>query len=207
MPIRHEDKEFIQSLSLFGALFGACLGVFAVIHLSDRAHKTYAQQTQEHQEQAALLKLSNTLLKPDIEPIVDKEVLAQVQEQLPQQEVESVPVESFWLGLPRWGYWGLCAGGCIAGVFAGYGSVWLTGWVGSIFVYYFIRLLYTSIRKTAPTFYAAQRTQGNIQNSSSYGVTYQRDDTRILPTLVKLFFLLLFVLCILAAVVWHVTAL
>jgi cytosine/uracil/thiamine/allantoin permease len=34
MPIRREDKEFIQALSLFGALLGACIGVFAVVHFS-----------------------------------------------------------------------------------------------------------------------------------------------------------------------------
>ncbi|MCI0498735.1 MAG: hypothetical protein L0Y36_03505 [Planctomycetales bacterium] len=206
MPIRREDKEFIQSLSLFGALFGACMGVFAVVRLSDRAHQTYAKQTQTHQEQAALLKLSDTLLKPSVEPIIDKEVLTRVQDQMPQTEDKIVPVKSFWLDLPRWGYWGLCAGGCLAGVFAGYGTVWATGWAGSIFIYYFIRLLYKGIRKTTPHLAAAQQVGANGSFSPSYGMPHHRDDTRLLPTIVKLSFLLLFVLGILAAVVWRLTA-
>jgi hypothetical protein len=57
MPIRREDKEFIQALSLLGALFGACIGVFAVMHLSDRARETHTAQTEYTQTQAALLKL------------------------------------------------------------------------------------------------------------------------------------------------------
>lgn len=206
MPIRREDKEFIQSLSLLGALFGACIGVFAVIHLSDRARETHTEQTEYTQTQAALLKFKTTVVNPS-NPISDDNILSQVQQHAPQGPAPAAaPQQNFWLRIPRWGYIGLCGGGCVAGAIAGYSSIRLVGWVGSIFVFYLIRGMYKAIGKVAPNSPAVKNTSGS-GNTQTYTGQYQRNEERILPTLVKLFFLLAFILAILAAVVWHLTAL
>ena len=203
MPIRREDKEFIQSLSLLGALFGACIGVFAVVHLSDRARETHTEQTEYTQTQAALLKLKTTIVNPS-NPISDENILSQVQQHAPQGPAPEVTSQkSFWLRIPHWGYIGLCGGGGIAGAVGGYCSIWLVGWVGSIFVLYLIRGMYRAIGKVAPNAPAVKNTGAGTQ---TYTGQYQRNEERILPTLVKLFFLLAFVLAILAAVVWKLTA-
>lgn len=205
MPIRREDKEFIQALSLLGALFGACLGVFAVIHLSDRARETHTEQTKYTQTQAALLKLKTTVVNPS-NPISDETVLDQVQQHVPQGPVPEVSTaKSFWLGLPRWGYIGICGVGGVTGAASGFSFIWLTGWVGSYFVVYLIRGMYKAIGKVAPNA-AAVRNSSASGNSESYTGQYQRNEERILPALVKLFFLLIFVLSILAIVVWKLTA-
>ena len=202
MPIRHEDKEFIQALSLLGALFGACIGVFSVIHLSDRARETHTEQTEYTQTQAALLKLKTTVVNPS-NPISNENVLSQVQQHIPERSApEATAQKSFWLRIPRWGYIGLCGGGCIVGAIAGYSSIWLIGCVGSFFVLYLIRGMYKVIGKVAPN----STTAGKPQANSEYATQYQRNEERMLPTLVKLFFLLAFVLAILAAAVWHLTA-
>lgn len=207
MPIRHEDKEFIQSLSLFGALLGACLGALAVVHLSDRARQNYAKQTQAYQEQAALLKLNQTLFKSAVEPLVDGQVLEQAEEHISGPAAAAAPVKGFWLTVPRWGYWGLCAASGAVGAIGGYSAVWLTGWAGSYAVYYFIRLLYKGLRLAAPSWVSVNILPVNKPSLTSGGIIYQRDDNRLLPTIVKLTFLMLFVLAVLAAVVWRITAL
>lgn len=205
MPIRREDKEFIQSLSLLGALFGACLGVFCVMHLSDRAHETHTVQTEYTQTQAALLKLKTTIVNPS-NPISDENVLSQVQQHIPQAPVSEITEKKdFWLELPRWGYIGLCGGGCLAGAVAGYGSIWLTGWTGSIVVLYLIRGIYKLIGKIAPNCTAVKNPAVDPENPQTYQAAQQRNEERILPTLVKLFFLLGFVLAILAVAVWYLT--
>lgn len=205
MPIRREDKEFIQALSLLGALFGACIGVFAVIHLSDRARETHTEQTEYTQTQAALLKLKTAVVNPS-NPISNENVLSQVQQHVPQGPAPAVaPQQSFWLRIPRWGYIGLCGGGGVAGAITGFSSIWLIGWVGSYFVVYLIRGMYRVIGKVAPNAPAVRNTPAS-GHTQSYTGQYPRNEERILPTLVKLFFLLAFVLSILAAVVWKLTA-
>jgi hypothetical protein len=113
--------------------------------------------------------------------------------------------KSFWLGLPRWGYIGICGGGGVAGAITGYSAIWLTGWVGSYFVLYLIRGMYRTIGKVAPNSAAVKKTPAG-GHTQSFTTQYQRNEERVLPTLVKLFFLLAFVLAILAAVVWKLTA-
>ncbi|MBP8605397.1 MAG: hypothetical protein KBI46_06120 [Phycisphaerae bacterium] len=207
MPIRHEDKEFIQSLSLFGALLGACLGAFAVVHLSDRARQDYARQSQTYQEQAALLKLNQTLFKSTVKPLVDEELIDRAEEHIAGPEPAAAPVKGFWLTIPRWGYWGLCGVSGAAGAVGGYAAVWLTGWTGSCVVYHFIRLLYKALRVAVPSRVSVKPLPVNKPTVTSGGIMYQRDDNRLLPTVVKLTFLLLFVLGVLAAIVGYVTAL
>ena len=107
MPIRREDKEFIQALSLFGALLGACIGVFVIMHVSSQAQQQYTEQNEYEQTHAALLKLSNTVVNPT-NPIADKNVLNQVQEQIQQTPaLDAISGKSFWTCVPRWGYWGI----------------------------------------------------------------------------------------------------
>ncbi|MCD6174360.1 MAG: hypothetical protein J7K65_01155 [Planctomycetes bacterium] len=206
MPIRREDKEFIQALSLFGALLGACIGVFGVVHISTQARQQHSEQNEYEQTHAALLKLSSTVVNPS-NPIADENVLNQVQQQIQQTPVPKIVSEkSFWARIPRWGYLGICSGGGVLGALSGYYGTWVTGWCGTIFICYLIRFFYRVVRRVAPDYAASihlqpvsgQDTQGHIQ--------VQREDGRMLPTLVKLSALLLFLLGVLAAVVWHLTA-
>ena len=151
MPIRREDKEFIQALSLFGALFGACLGVFMVVHISNHDREQRFEQNEYQQTQAALLKLSSTVVNPS-NPIADESVLDQVQQQIEQTPTpEAVPAKSFWTRIPRWGYWGICGGSGILGALGGYYGTWASGWCGTIFICYLIRFLYRIIRRVAAT--------------------------------------------------------
>ena len=204
MPIRREDKEFIQALSLFGALLGACIGVFAVVHFSNQARDQHFEQNEYQQTHAALLKLSSTVVNPD-NPIADENVLNQVQQQIEQTPApKTVPENSFWTGIPHWGYLGICSGSGILGALGGYYGTWTTGWCGTLFICYVIRFLYRIVRRVAPNYavkinlHPVSEQQGQMQ--------VPREDGRMLPTMVKLFALLLFVLGILAAVVWHLTA-
>lgn len=207
MPIRREDREFIQALSLIGAVFGACIGVFLVMHLSERARQTYAEQSEYTQTQAALVKLKSTVVNPG-NPIADENVLNQVQKHIEQTpDVEPVAKQNFWVQNSRIGHIALCTGGCIAGAVIGFSSVWLSGWIGAFTVLYTIRLLYKAIRSVAPNSVAAKCTAYSVQPENNTAGYYQRDDGRILPVLVKLFFLLVVILAILSAVVWHLTAL
>ena len=206
MPIRREDKEFVQALSLMGALFGACIGMFAVIHLSDLAKETHTEQTEYTQTQAALIKLKTSVVNPS-NPISNENVLDQVQQRIPQKPAsEAAPQKSFWIDIPRWGYIGLCGGGVIAGAIVGYNFIWLIGWIGSILVLYFIRGVYRAIGKVTPHSAAAGKTQANPDNAASSYAYHQRNEDRMLPMLVKLLFLLAFVLTVTAAIVWRLTA-
>jgi hypothetical protein len=205
IPIRREDKEFIQALCVLGAIFGACLGVILVMHFSDRAHETHTQQTEYTQTQAALVKLQTTVVNPS-NPIANENVLDQVQKQLKETPAPAPVVEkNFWVRISRVNYLGLCTGACIVGAVAGYSSLWLVGWVGTIIVLYTIRLLYLMIRVTVPNTSAAKRSMNAMGQNNPPASAYQRDDGRILPVLVKLFFLLLVILGILSGVVWHLT--
>jgi hypothetical protein len=205
MPIRREDKEFIQALSLLGAVFGACIGLIAVMHFSDRAHETYSEQTTYVETQAALLKLQSSVVNPN-NPIADETVLNQVQKQMDQTPAqEPVAEKSFWVDMNRYGYIGLCAGGCVVGAIGGYSSIWLAGWVGSVIVLYSIRLLYFMIRRVSPALVDKKVKIDPEQNPGTVA-GYQRDDGRILPVVVKLCFFVVLVLSLLAAIVWKLTA-
>jgi hypothetical protein len=205
MPIRREDKEFIQALSLFGALLGACIGVFVVMHVSNQAQQQYTEQNEYEQTHAALLKLSSTVVNP-ANPIADKDVLNQVQEQIKQTPVPKVDSEKgFWTRVPRWGYWGICGGSGVLGALGGYYGTWITGWCGTVVIYYIIRFLYRILRKVAPAYAASINLQPLSKDGQGH-IQVPREDGRLLPTLVKLFALLLFLLGVLAAVVWHLTA-
>ena len=206
MLIRHEDKEFIQALSLFGALLGACAGVFVVVHISNRVHQQYSVQNEYQQNHAALLKLSSTVANPN-NPIADENVLDQVQQQIEQIPAPKVVAEeSFWTCIPRWGYLGFCGGGGVLGALGGYYGTWTTGWCGTIFICYFIRFLYKIIRRVAPESAVKIHLPPVSGEDEQSHYCIPREDGRILPTLIKLFFLLLFLLGILAVIVWRLTA-
>lgn len=208
MPIRREDKEFIQSIALIGALFGAFVGVIVTIHLSDRAHEQDSLQAEYHQTHAAITKLSTAGTVLDLQkPVVDQDVLKQVKEQIQYEQPAYLGTEkSFWLRIPRWGFFGICAGSCVAGAGAGFAAIWATGWISSAITFSLIRLMYRIIRKCSPNSKAAQRilaqSNTNIQNQ----MAFQRDNTRVLPILVKLLLFFLLALCILLTVVWHLTS-
>lgn len=201
MSIRREDKEFIQSLSILGALLGACIGAFMVMHLSDRAHRRYAEQSEQQQTHAALLKLSTATVTPN-NPIANKDVFEQVQQQI-TPESQAHPDKGFWLTLPRWKLWALAGGGGLAGTITGFTAIRLTGLLGSLLIYHFLRLLYAGIRRYAPNSAAAQTLKPKPDENGSQ--VYQRNDQRILPVIVKLFFFLLLTLILLTIVVWYLT--
>ena len=203
MSIRREDKELIHNLAVLGALLGACLGVFGIMHLSNNAREQHARHSEYQQTHAALAKLGDPTGLPG-ELVVDKTVLEQVQQQIQSEEPEAVSEkESLWLKMPRWGFYGICGAGGIAGASAGFITIRLTGWVGSIMIYYFIRLLYRLICKVAPNS-ATAKSLMQPKPATTYGtVTITRDETRILPVVVKLLFLLALVLGVLGVVVWH----
>jgi hypothetical protein len=206
MPIRREDKEFIQALSLFGALLGACLGVFIVVHISNQAQEQHVEQSEFQQTQAALLKLSSTVVDRG-NPIADENVLSQVQEHLQQTPVpEEVPEESFWTQIPQWGYLGICGGSGILGALGGYYGTLASGWLGTVFICYLIRFMYRIVRRVAPNYAVKINLQPVSEMNHQERMQIQREDGRMLPAVVKLFALLLFLMGILAAVVWHLTA-
>jgi ABC-type branched-subunit amino acid transport system permease subunit len=202
MSIRREDKEFIQSLSVLGALLGACIGGFMVMHLSERAHRHYAEQFEQQQTHAALMKLSSAAVTPN-NPIANKDVLEQVQQQISPESRLPQPAKGFWLTLPRWKLWALAGGGGLVGGITGFGAIRLTGLLGSLMIFQFIRLLYAAIRKYAPNSAAAKTLQPKPEDNSNQ--QYQRNDQRILPVVVKLFFFLLLTLILLTIVVWYLT--
>lgn len=202
MSIRREDKELIHNLAVLGSLLGACLGTFLIVHLSNKAHERDRQITEYQQTHAALAKLSEPKGVPG-ELVVDPSLLRQMQEQIGAGRPDAADqTKSVWLRMPRWVYWGICGTSGIAGAAAGFAAIWLTGWSGSVFLYYFIRCLYKLIRKLAPNC-AAARCVPN-PNAPQPGLSAsQRDDNRVLPMLIKLLFLLLLVLAVLGIVVYH----
>jgi ABC-type branched-subunit amino acid transport system permease subunit len=202
MSIRREDKEFIQSLSILGALLGTCIGAFMVMHLSDRAHRRYAEESEQQQTHAALLKLSTAAVTPN-NPIANKDVLEQVQQHISPDSQQAGPEKGFWLTLPRWKLWILSGGGGLAGAFSGFTAIRLTGMLGSLLIYHFLRLLYAGIRRYAPNSSAAQTLKPKPDENGSQ--VYQRNEQRILPVVVKLFFFLLLTLILLTVVVWYLT--
>ena len=126
MLIRREDKELIHNLSLLGALFGACVCVFLTVHLSNRARQENAEHSEYQQTNAALVKLSSPTAGTE-SPVVDEDILKQVQEHIQQEQPAEAasPQKSFWVDLPRWGFWGICAGSGVAGAVAGFSTIWL----------------------------------------------------------------------------------
>ncbi|MBL7215660.1 MAG: hypothetical protein ISS71_08280 [Phycisphaerae bacterium] len=204
MSIRREDKEMIHHLALLGSLLGACLGVFAIVHLSGRAYEQNRQYSEYQQTHAALAKLSSPKGVPG-ELVVDQTIIKQMQEQMQAEQPEAIDTQqSFWLRIPRWGFWGICGVSGLLGAVAGFSTIWLTGWVGSLFVYCFIRTIYKVIRKVAPNSAAAKPIPIPQNQSTGAGLlAFQRNDNRLLPILVKLLFLLLLVLSVLGVVVWH----
>ena len=204
MSIRREDKELIYNLGILGGLLGACLGVFLMIHLSNRAHEQYQKQSQIQQTSEAIVKLSSSAINPEM-PTLDQSLLKQVQEQIQQEhhDISENANQSFWLRIPRWGFLGLCGAGGLIGVIAGFSTVWATCWGGSVFTYCFIRLIYKTIRKVAPNSKIAQeQTPATVTTIGS--PAFHRDESRILPVLIKLTFLLILVLSVLGMVVWHI---
>ncbi len=200
--IRREDKEIIHNLSLLGMLFGALVGGFLVLHFNKQAHIRMNAETAALETHSSLVKLSSNLTAQ--EASVAQAAIGQVQPEFQtDQECPQSSEKSFLIGLPQWGLWGICGGAALTGAAIGYGALWGAGWLGSMLTYWVIRLVYRMIRTTAPECTAALRpttTTGNI-------CTFQRDQNRVLPTLIKLFMLLTTVLGVLAIVVWYLTSL
>ena len=200
MPtIRREDKEIIHNLSLLGMLFGAFVGGFLTLHFHRQSQLHHDAATAAVQTQSSLVRLSSNLTAEEVS--VAKAAIGQVDADIRSAEAVPHDPKSFWLGLSDWGLWGLCAGAALAGGGAGYLSLWGAGWLGSIMTYWIIRAVYQMIRKTAPDCPAARRT------AVSAGSSFQRDQNRLLPTLIKLVMLLTMALSVLAVVVWYLTSL
>ena len=205
MLIRREDKELIHNLALLGAFFGACLCVFLTVHMSNKAHEQHKENNEYQETNAAIAKLSSSSASPE-KPVVDENILQQVQEHIQQEQPDNEAAKkSFWIELPQWGFWGICAGGGLVGAIAGFSGIWVSGWTGSVILYGLIRLFYKIIRKIAPNSAAAKLTQRS--SSQTDHQAFERSQERIFPTLVKLTFILLGALGALAIVMWKVTGL
>lgn len=199
--IRREDKEIIQNLSLLGMLFGAVVGCFLILHFNKQAHLKLDDQTAAAQTHSSLVRLSSNLTEK--EASLTEAAIGQVGADIKPAPEEMTPEKSFWVTLSPWGMWGICAGGALVGGGLGYLTLWGGSWVGSLLTYWMIRIIYGRIRATAPTCAAARRATSYEKNL----YTFQRDQNRLLPTLIKLFMLLAITLSILAIVVWQLTAL
>lgn len=198
--IRREDKEIIHHLSLLGAMFGAVVSGFLVLHFHARAHQQLDTEAVALRTRQSLIQLTSSLT--DEEATVAQTAISQVQPDFQPDTTSLQNEESFWLRLPQWGLWGLCGGAALGGGVAGYLSLWVAGWVGAIATYWLIRLVYRVIRAVAPNCAAARRPSGAAASGA-----FQRDQNRMLPTLIKLFMLLLMALSVLAVVVWNLIAL
>lgn len=201
MPIiRREDKEIIQNLALLGMLFGAVVGGFLILHIDRQAHQQLDEQATATQTQNSLVRLSSNL------PADEMKLAQAALDKMQDDDALPTPSETgntnFWVSLPRWKLWGICAAGGAAGGVTGFFSLWGAGWLGSVWTYWVIRKLYSLLRTVAPDCKAVQR------RTSPTGAEcpFQRENNRLLPTLIKLFMLLLTVLGVLAVVVWHLTA-
>lgn len=199
--IRREDKEIIHNLSLLGMLFGALVGGFLTLHFHKQAYIRLDAETSALETHSSLVRLSSNLTAQ--EASVAQAAIGQVHPDIQTVEEGAQTEKSFWVDLPKWGLWSICGGAALAGAGVGYGALWGAGWVGSMLTYWLIRLVYRTIRTTAPESTAAHRPT----TSNGTVCTYQRDHNRLLPTLIKLFMLLAMVLSVLAVVVWHLTAL
>lgn len=201
MPIiRREDKEIIQNLALLGMLFGAFVGVFLTLHIDRKAKQRQLAQTTAVQTQSSLVRLNSSL--PTEEMQLAQAALGKLQDE-DTPDIESETIDSnFWLSLPRWKLWGICAGAGLAGGATGFFTLWGAGWLGSVWTYWLIRRIYGVIRTTAPDCAAARR----AVSPKGAECPFQRDNNRLLPTLIKLCMLLLTVLGVLAIAVWHLTA-
>lgn len=199
--IRREDKEIIHNLSLLGMLFGAFVGGFLTLHFHRQAQFQDETTMAAVQTHTSLVRLSSNLSAEEVS--VAKAAIGQVQAEAEPAPEAPQAQKKFWLGLPRWGLWGICAGAALAGAGTGYLSLWGAGWLGSILTYWLIRGTYRLIRKTAPECSAATR----VPAATGSICTFQREQNRLLPTLIKLFMLLTMALSVLAVVVWYLTSL
>jgi hypothetical protein len=199
--IRREDKEIIQNLSLLGMLFGAVVGCFLILHFNKQAHLQLDDQAAAAQTHSSLVRLSSNLTEQ--EASLAEAAIGQVGAAIEPAPEAMTLEKSFWVTLSPWGMWSICAGGALVGGSFGYLTLWGGSWLGSLLTYWMIRIIYSRIRTIAPACAAARRTLPSEKNLSMF----QRDQNRLLPTLIKLFILLAITLSILALVVWQLTAL
>jgi hypothetical protein len=199
--IRREDKEIIHNLSLLGMLFGAIIGGFLTLHFHKQAHLRRDAETVVAQTQSSLVRLTSNLTAQEVS--VAQAAIGQVQPDVRPDAEEVREEKSLWIGLSEWSLWGICAGTALIGGGVGYLSLWGAGWLGSVLTYWLIRIIYHLIRKTSPDCPAARRNTSPTATAK----TFQRDQNRLLPTLIKLVMLLVMALSVLAVVVWNLTAL
>ena len=199
--IRREDKEIIQNLSLLGMLFGAVVGCFLILHFNKQAHLKLNDQAAAAQTHNSLVRLSSNLTEQ--EASLAEAAIGQVGAAIEPAPEELTLEKSFWTTLSPLGMWSVCASGALVGGGLGYLTLWGGSWLGSLLTYWMIRIIYSRIRTIAPACAAARRTIPSNKNLCAF----QRDQNRLLPTLIKLFMLLAITLSILAIVVWQLTAL
>jgi hypothetical protein len=178
-------------------LFGAFVGGFLMMHCHKQAHLRLDAETAAVQTHNSLLRLSSSLSAEEV--LVANAAIGQVSPDIEAMADADIHEGNFWTNLPRWGFWGVCGGAILVGGGAGYLSLWGAGWLGSLLTYWTIRGVYRVIRKTAPDCRAAQLKTVPAGASASF----QREQNRLLPTLIKLVMLLLMALSVLAIVVWQ----
>ena len=199
MQIRRKDKEFIHNLRLLGAGIGVILTVLAVFHLRNNTKNQLSQQRTYVQQNSRLSALTNLQLPKDL-GITDN-IAGGFLENIEQDNAELARLEKgFLANLSSTDLALLCAALCVAGLTAGYCSVWLISTIAAFGFVKLIRDTYKIIWRIKPDFHGGRR---KIQNNDN--VMIKRDKHRILPGLIIMSVMALIGLTILWLTVYYCT--
>ncbi len=187
MRIRVEDKQIVIYFAMLGAVLGAGGCVLTLMNLAKKSHNQIDDVRQQIQVCASVLVLEN-LGGADPDP-TSRAIIDDQKRQIELHKVVLRDLESqFWNRLPEWGLIAFCIGGGLAGLLSGFAVFWLLGLIGSGLLYSFIRLLYRILRWIAPR--SCDRPEIIAAFRAGQQVSL-RDNSRVLPTAIKISILFL----------------
>ena len=202
MRLRREDEKIVRCLATVGAFFGACIGVLAIVNASRIAHRDLWDEQGHIDEYAPILQLDQSQFNAE-QAVTSQLAVDDVARQLQQKSDKIVQMEKgFWVNLPTLGYIGLCVGAGLGSMAISYLAFWAIVYLGSLAVYKAIRSIYTCIRRLAPNSACAQIE--TLPDGEDPAV--RRDDSRVLPAVIKLSIMLIIALVLLAVAVYQLTA-
>ncbi|MCK4960574.1 MAG: hypothetical protein KAT00_14275 [Planctomycetes bacterium] len=202
MRLRREDEKIVRSLATVGAFFGACIGVLAIVNASRIAHRDLQDEQGHIDEYAPILQLDQSQFNAE-QVVTSQLAVDNVARQLQQKNDKIIQLEQgFWITLPTWGYAGLCIGAGLGSMALSYLAFWVIVYLGSLTIYKVIRSTYTCIRRLAPNSTCAQLE--TLPDGSDPAV--RRNDSRVLPAVIKLSIMLIIALVLLAVAVYQLTA-